>query len=117
MIKVERDRLRRLANDSIIATFGSDTTEATLAQALETCIDELDNIATECENCKTCEAHGDIESDTFDVDLGELLAIQKQLRALTNGLKRNLDNPELMAEIVAGMDSKVDELEAEIIPV
>jgi hypothetical protein len=42
MDPTERQRLKQLANDSIIATFGHDTNEARLAQALEQCVDQLE---------------------------------------------------------------------------
>lgn len=38
----ERQRLKQLANDSIIATFGQETNEARLAQGLESAIDALE---------------------------------------------------------------------------
>lgn len=116
MDKSERDTYRRLANDSIIATFGSDGTTQRLAEALEKSIEELDDIATDCDHCKTCEYHGDYEDESFDVDVNEILRIQKQLKALTEGLKRNQTNPEGFAEILAVLDSNVDELEAELMP-
>lgn len=48
----ERQRLKQLANDSIIATYGYDNTESRLAEALEKCVDELDNDSPP--HCSTC---------------------------------------------------------------
>lgn len=42
MDKAERTRLKQLANDAVIATFGQDSREARLATALERCVDDLE---------------------------------------------------------------------------
>lgn len=42
MDQAKRQRLKQLANDSIIATFGQETNEARLAQALESTVDALE---------------------------------------------------------------------------
>lgn len=62
----ERQRLKQLANDSIIATFGQDSRESRLAEALEKCIEELELIATDCEHCRLCGIHGDCDLDDID---------------------------------------------------
>lgn len=56
MEKAERQRLKQLANDSIIATFGEDTSESKLAEALEKCVEELDDMA-QCSYCDPCDKH------------------------------------------------------------
>lgn len=61
MDKAERQRLKQLANDSIIATFGRETNEAKLAQALERCVDELEDMQTKCSTCSACVNHGDFK--------------------------------------------------------
>lgn len=66
MDKADRQRLKQLANDSIIATFGRDDNEARLAVALEQCVDELEEIGAKCSTCSTCEDHGDFEPDDED---------------------------------------------------
>lgn len=53
MDKVERQRLKQLANDSIIATFGEESPESRLAEALERCVDELDRL-DQSPHCSTC---------------------------------------------------------------
>lgn len=50
MDKPERQRLKRLANEAIIATFGNDSREQRLAEALEKAIDELGERA----KCAVC---------------------------------------------------------------
>lgn len=66
MDHAERQQLKRLANDSIIATFGRETNEARLAQALEKCVDELEEIGARCPTCSTCKDHGDFDPDDED---------------------------------------------------
>jgi hypothetical protein len=51
--KAERTRLKALANDAVIATFGSDNRESQLAVALERCVDELDR-QEQSPHCSTC---------------------------------------------------------------
>lgn len=60
MDHAERQQLKRLANDSIIITFGCESNEAKLAQALERCVDELDSYAQrdKCVACDECPTHG-----------------------------------------------------------
>jgi hypothetical protein len=50
MNKAERTRLKQLANDAIIASFGSETTTSRLAEALEKCVDELGRL----DKCPIC---------------------------------------------------------------
>ena len=64
----ERAKYKQLANDSIIATFGRDDNEARLAQALEKCVDELEDMQAECPTCSYCDNHGDYEYDDDDDD-------------------------------------------------
>lgn len=59
MDKPERQRLKTLANEGIIATYGYDNQTSQLAEALEQCIDWIDDIADKCEHCRNCEHHGD----------------------------------------------------------
>lgn len=58
MDKAERQRLKQLANDSIIATFGRETNEARLAQALEQCVGEIERLNTR-PHCATCDCEYD----------------------------------------------------------
>jgi hypothetical protein len=59
MDKAKRAHYKTLANDAIIATFGYDNDTSRLAQALEKCVDELENIGDKCQTCSYCEDHGD----------------------------------------------------------
>lgn len=59
MDKGERQRLKTLANEAIIATFGNDSREQRLAEGLEQCVEWIDDIADKCEHCRNCEHHGD----------------------------------------------------------
>lgn len=60
MDKSERQRLKQLANDAIIATFGYDNLASQLTTALEKCVDELELYGQrdECAACDQCEVHG-----------------------------------------------------------
>lgn len=67
MDKIDRGRYKQLANDAIIAEFGSAGLTARLAEALEKCVEELEAVA-ECETCGYCDDHGDlVEFDDDDL--------------------------------------------------
>jgi hypothetical protein len=61
MDRTERERYKRLANESIIETFGTECPEQRLAEALERCVDELEDANSKCPTCSVCENHGDYE--------------------------------------------------------
>lgn len=80
MDHAERQRLKQLANDSIIATFGQETNEARLAQALERCVDVL-------------EYHGDCngpqpEPEGAILNLDTVQAIYEQLKERLTELEK-----------------------------
>jgi len=50
MDKAERTRLKQLANDAIIATYGYDNDMQRLAAALEKCVEELEGL----DRCPVC---------------------------------------------------------------
>lgn len=131
MDKAQRQQYKTLANDAIIRTFGIEGDEARLATALETCVDELGDIATECEHCRTCDYHGDIEDDSIPIDAGDVMGVHGELKKLLERLKDyhvrlcgeaaeewadpdQLTNP--LAEIIEETESQVDELEACVTP-
>lgn len=65
MDKSERVRLKQLANEAIIATFGYDNRESQLAEGLEKVIDELeDSSPPHCPTCH-CPLPGMIETVTI----------------------------------------------------
>lgn len=53
MDKAERQRLKTLANEAIIATYGHDNRESQLAEGLEKAIEELDSDSPP--HCATCQ--------------------------------------------------------------
>lgn len=126
MDKTERQRHKTLANDAIIRTFGVEGDEAQLATALETCVDELGDIATECEHCKTCQSHGDFVDDSIPIDASEVMGVHRSLTASLKSLndfhKRLFELlpesqlPNELAEIIEETESQIDELEACVIP-
>lgn len=134
MDKAERQRLKQLANDSVIATFGQDTNEAKLAQALEQSIEELGFIAEECEHCKLCPCHGDRSDEPLPVDASEVLDVHAELKKLLQQFKDyhvrlsgdlaewetsgelGLRLPEDLAAIVEDMENELNELERCVIP-
>lgn len=80
MDHAERQQLKQLANDSIIATFGQESNEARLAQALERCVDVL-------------EYHGDCDGPQTEpegaiLNLDTVQAIHKQLEERLADLER-----------------------------
>lgn len=130
MDKSERQRLKTLANEAIIATFGNDSREQRLAEGLENCLDELDYIAGECDHCKTCETHGNYDDDSIPVDASEVMSVHGELKKLLQRLKdyhihlcgevaEGWADPdrltEPLAEIIEETESQVDELEACVI--
>ena len=129
MDKTERTRLKQLANDAVIATFGTDCPEAWLAVALERCVEELEFIAEECDHCKFCDVHGEVEDDSTAVDVNELVRIQGELKKQVQAFKDLhgkfddaddvTDIPDLVNDFamqVEELESDVDELEAEVSP-
>lgn len=130
MDRAERTRLKQLANDSIIATFGQDCPEARLAVGLESSVEELEFIAEECDHCKICPCHGDHTDEMLPVNADEIIRIhgelKKQLQAFKDyhvKLTEKLDEwaeterfTEPLAEIIEETESYVDELEAEVLP-
>lgn len=67
MDKVDRARYRQLANDAIIATFGSESREQKLAEALEQAINQLDYICGEwrptCDECGALSTYDEERED------------------------------------------------------
>lgn len=129
MDRSERQRLKTLANDAVIATFGLDDQHAQLATALETCVDELQFIATGCDHCQYCDIHGEVEDDSIDVDVNELLRIHGELKKQVQSFKdlhvkfagavaeSDIDNlVEELASQIEETEGYVDEIEAEVSP-
>src|SRR5689334_16571475 len=87
MDRTERIRLKRLANDAVIATFGYDSRESQLAVALEDSVEELEFIAEECDHCKYCTTHGEVEDDEIPVDVNEIVRVHGQLKKQAAALK------------------------------
>lgn len=113
MDKAERIKLKQLANDAVIATYGSDGREPQLAGALENCLDELDFIADECDHCKTCETHGDHDDDSFPVDASEVLEAHKELTERVKTLKEI--HVELAVLVAQFSTDRIDEKLADVI--
>lgn len=126
----ERQRLRRLANDSIIETFGTNCSEQRLAEALESTVEELGFIAEECQHCKLCPAHGDHSDEMLPVDADGVLEVhgelKKQLQVLKDYHVRLVGQLALaqladklgddLGEIIVDIESEVNELERCVIP-
>lgn len=129
MDKSERQRLKQLANDSIIATYGYDTNESRLAVALESAVEEFECIATDCDHCKFCDIHGEVEDDEIQVDVSEVVRIHGELKKCIQTFKdlhvkfagavAESDVDDLVEELASQIEeteSYVDELEAEVLP-
>jgi len=127
MDKAERTRLKQLANDAVIATFGSEGRESQLAVALEGCVEELEFIASECDHCKFCDIHGEVEDDEIQVDADEVIRIHGEMKKQIAAFKdlhvkfaaavAETDIDELIEELASQIEeaeSYVDELEAEV---
>lgn len=129
MDSVERARLKQLANDSVIATFGYDNTESRLALALESAVEEFEFIATGCDHCKFCDVHGEVEDDEISIDANEIIRIHGELKKSLQAFKdlhhkfddadEVTDIPDLVNELasqIEELESGIDELEAEVAP-
>lgn len=129
MDNAELTRWKTLANDAVIATFGRDSREQQLAEALEQAVEELAYIGDECDHCKYCDTHGSVEDDEIVVDVNEILRIhgelKKQLQAFKDlhgkfdDCEEVTDIPDLVNELalqVEELEDDVDELEAEVLP-
>lgn len=125
MDKGQRQRYKTLANDAIIASLGYDSQLSRLATALETCVDWIDDIATECEHCKTCEYHGDFTDDSIPIDAGEVMGVHREMTASLKSLndfhKKLSDQlaedfadsslPNELAEIIEEIEQQADDLQ------
>ena len=87
MDEAERLKLKSLANDAIIASFGYDNDLSRLAQGLERCVDNLSYIAWECDHCKYCDVHGEVEDDEIPVDANEVIRIHGELKKQVQALR------------------------------
>lgn len=122
----ERNKLRQLANDALIASFGSDSTEQRLAEGLERCVEWIEETSTKCKTCSKCEDHGD-DGDEFTVDVNEIIrchgelkkrvAALKELHGKFDDIEEAADVPDLVGELsmqIEEFESEVDDLEAEV---
>lgn len=131
MDKAERTRLKTLANDAVIATFGYDNRESRLAEALERCVDELEDANDRCPTCSVCTDHGNHVDESIKVDVNEVLRIHRELKKQVQALKdyhvklverlAELEIPDdgladELAEIVEEAEGDLNELEAEVLP-
>jgi hypothetical protein len=128
--KAERTRLKTLANDAVIATFGSDNRESQLAEALERCVDELEDANSKCPTCSVCENHGDLLDESIKVDPSEILRIHSEFKDTLKALKDYHvklsgeiadEFPDLLladdlASLIEEAEGVADELEAEVTP-
>lgn len=57
MDKVDRTRYRQLANDAVIATFGTESREQKLAEALEQAVNHIEYLRTEWRPICDCGQH------------------------------------------------------------
>lgn len=111
MDKSERQRLKQLANDAIVDLFGVESREARLAEALEKCVNEIEEANEVCPTCSICENHGDIEDDSIDVDVNEIIRIHGELKKSAAKLQSVYGT-----EDTEELESLVNELEAEVLP-
>lgn len=132
MDKSERQRLKQLAIDTIIAN-PVHSTATTLAEALEHCVDEIEDANMKCPTCSVCENHGDNEDDSIPIEASDVVNIHRELKKLLQQFKDyhvklsdeiaesyddNLRESALadnLAEIIEETESQVDELEALVI--
>ena len=95
MDKAERQRLKQLANDSIIATFGQDTNEARLAQALEQAVEDL-------------EYHGDRIGPRVEADPEPAIVNLDTLQEIHRELKEQVGEVD---DAVTAISDRVSDLE------
>lgn len=67
MDQAERAKYKQLANNALIAYFGTDGMPQQLAEALERCVEELEEVAT-CTVCGFCDDHGELDLATDEGD-------------------------------------------------
>lgn len=122
---VEREKLKRLANDAIIRYYGFDGMPTQLAVALEKSISEIEVMATECKQCSVCDLHGDKENGDIAVDGSEVLQVHENLikRFVSLGLIRDAlaedeqgDHADKVQDLLDNFKSDIDELEKLVIP-
>lgn len=119
MDSVERAKYKQLANDAIIAEFGSNGLAARLAEALEKCVEELEWLSGGCQYCSYCEDHGDKAGDKPEpIEASDVLEIHGQLKERLTELeqvKDGLANADL-GERLAQLKTDINKLEALVIP-
>lgn len=116
MDNVQLTKWKQLANDAVIATYGYDSRESRLAEALERATETLSEMSNDCD-------------DSLDVDVNEVLRIHGELKKQVASLKdlhvkfagavAESDVDDLVEELasqVEEIEGYVDELEAEVIP-
>lgn len=129
MDNAQLTRWKQLANDSIIATYGQDSRESRLAEALEQAVDALDDSSNKCEQCSICPDHGNNDDEGLDVDVDEILRIHGELKKQVRAFKdlhgkfddcdEVTDVPDLVNELalqIEELEDDVDELQAEVLP-
>lgn len=115
-------RWKTLANDAVIATFGEQTREQQLAEALEQAVEALDDSSNNCETCSICSEHGNKDDDRIgDVDVDAVLGVHRALKddfKDLNEFAEGLDDDDRTALLdkLNDLQSNIDELEATVIP-
>jgi hypothetical protein len=125
MDQAERTRLKQLANDAVIATFGYDDRESRVAEALERCVDELEDANSKCPTCSVCENHGDNLDESIAVDASEVIDAHRELAANLKSLESYRDKLidadgendllEELTELIEEFRSNIDSVEACVI--
>jgi hypothetical protein len=130
MDRGERARLKQLANDAIIASFGFDSRESQLAEALERCVDELEQANDKCRVCSTCEGHGDHVDESLHIDPDEVVEAHRALEAklallkdrhvelagICGELEVGAEAVDALGNIIEDLESDLDDLQEVVLP-
>lgn len=91
----ERQQLRQLANDSIITTFGQDTNEARLAQALERACEAIGDFETLNDKVEALEEENDILELEIDSLKDALREVEQAVTDAYNAVTTYVTKPVL----------------------
>jgi hypothetical protein len=108
MDDAQLNKWKQLANDAVIAMFGTDTRESQLAQALEQAVDILNETSNSCPRCSKCDDHGNVENEDLEVSADDVAAIYNHLSKLLTQV-RNAPVDEVKNHLDS-MEESIDEL-------
>lgn len=108
MDNADLQRWKTLANDAVVATFGTNSRESRLAVALESAVELLDETSNRCSTCSKCDDHGNVENEDIQVSADDVRVIYNRLSQLLD-LTCNAPLDKVISHLDS-MEESIDEL-------